>query len=144
MATLTMDKASYDRIMDKLAKFGKIEQEGMVAQALKEGATIVKDESKSNIKSRLVKRSGNLIGSASVLVKKKDGKAYAGFKRPKGAHAHLLEAGTKERYTKTGAYRGKVKAYNFHKDAVTKKEGEVLRTVEESIMKSIEKITNRN
>lgn len=39
--------------------------------------------------------------------------AYAGPKSGEAPHAHLLERGTVERFTKTGAYRGRGPAYHI-------------------------------
>lgn len=56
-----------------------------------------------------------------------DVSVYAGPTYPAAAHAHLIEFGTRDRYTRKGVYKGRVKAEPFlrpawdaHKDTVLK------------------------
>lgn len=141
--TLILDKATYNAVMNKLSQLGELEKEGIIQQGLKEGATILAEEGRRNLIQRNSIRKGNLIKSIGVQVRKKDAKSYAGFKRPGGNAAHLVDRGTKARYTKKGAYRGFVKGTNFWSDAFERKKSEAQNTLIESINKSIERIINR-
>lgn len=136
------DRTSLNEAKKKLSQLTEFEKSAVVAKGLSEGSRIIANETRKNIDQRLKQKTGNLRGSVSTVTKKKDKKAWIGFKRPKGAHAHILEYGTAPRYTKSGAYRGSGGAYKFQEDAVDRKGQEALETMAESIIKSIEKIMN--
>lgn len=143
--TIYFDTKTLIETNKKLANLSMIEREAVVAQAVKEGAQIISRQTRRNVDTLLQKRTGNLYRAVSVLTRRKTGRSYAGFKRGKGggSHAVFLERGTKERYTKTGAYRGKVKAYELQKKSVDSKGDKALRTVLASIEKSINRIMDR-
>lgn len=144
--TIYLDAKTLAETNRKLRRLSNIEREAVVAQAVKEGAQIISRQTRKNVATLLKKRTGNLYRSVSVLTRKKIGVAYAGFKRGKGggSHAIFFEHGTKDRYTKAGAYRGKVKAYELQKRSVDKKADKVLQTMLGSIEKSINRIINRD
>lgn len=141
--TLTLDKATYNSVMAKLNALGELEKQGLIQQGLKEGVAILAEEGKRNLIARNNIRKGNLIKSIGIVVRKKDMKSYGGFKRPGGNAAHLVDKGTKARYTKKGFYRGAVKGTHFWQDAFEAKKNEAQNTLIESVQKSIERITNR-
>lgn len=140
---LELDRSSLEEALKKLNLLTDFEKEAVVAKGLQEAAKIVAKETKENIDHRLEEHEGNLIGSVKTLTKKKIGRSYVGFQRPKGNIAHILEQGSKQRTTKSGANRGRVKGYYFQRDAVERKGQEALDTLADSIMKSIDKIINR-
>ena len=89
-------------------------------------------------------RKGNLKNSFKRVYKKSQGKVYAGFSRPSGAAAHLVDRGTVKRWTKKGYYRGyisKTKGMNrgssFWTDAVEDKGPEGLEKLYNSIRETI-------
>lgn len=137
------DRTSLNEVLGKLNQLTSIEKDAVIAQGLKEGAQIIAKQTKENIDLRIEEHTGNLIGSVKTLTNKKTVRSYVGFQRPKGAVAHILEFGTKQRFTKKGANRGKVKGYYFQRDAIETKGQEAIDTVAESIQKSIDKIINR-
>lgn len=122
-----------------------------VAKGLSEGAGIIENQGRRNLKrspinspSKTAKSSGRpLVNSFTRKVRKKDAIAYAAFKRPGGNVAHLMDKGTKDRYTKKGAFRGRVKPYLFWTNAFNQKKQKALETIVESIEISIKKIVNR-
>lgn len=144
--TIYFDPKSYAATMLQLRELSDIQKTAVVQKGLSDGAGIIRRETAKNMRQRVKVRKGNLKSSLSKL--KKSGKQnqayYIGFKRPQGAAAHLIDKGTKDRYTKNGAYRGKVTPRLFHTDSVERKGDEALRTVEESIRISINRIMNRN
>lgn len=143
--TIYLDTKTLMETNAKLARLSMIEREAVVAQAVKEGAQIISRQTRKNVGTLLQKRTGNLYRSVSVVTRKKTGRAYAGFKRGKGggSHAVFFEHGTKERYTKAGAYRGKVKAYELQKKSVDSKGDKALKTVLATIEKFINIIMDR-
>lgn len=144
MAELYLDPASYARVKTQLTQLAKIEESETVNQALKEGAKIIANQAKSLISVRLKKKTGNLVSSPAVMVKKKTGRAYAGYRRPEGSHAHILDKGTINRKTRKGYDRGRIQAVNFHEDAISMKQSQVTNTIVDSIEMSIRKIIERN
>lgn len=143
--TATVDRHDYIKIMNALSDLSSLEREAIIAKGIQEGLKIVLQEGKSNLASSGIKvRTGNLSGSFKILTKKKDLKGYAGFSRPKGAAAHLLDRGTVKRSTKSGANRGMVKPTYFWTKAVEGKSGKAQKELLESVEKSIEKIIRRN
>jgi hypothetical protein len=130
--------------MGLLDGLSNIEREAVIAKGIQEGLKVIVQEGKSNLASSAKVRKGNLSGSFKVITNKKDLKGYAGFSRPKGAAAHLIDRGTKVRYTKNGARRGAVKPTLFWTKAVEGKSGKAQEELMDSIQKSINNIMKRN
>ena len=141
----TLDPRDYTKIMNMLQDLSHLEREAIIAKGIQEGLRVVVQEGKTNLANSGTRvRTGNLSGSFKVLTKKKDLKGYAGFSRPKGAHAHLIDRGTVVRHTKKGANRGKVTGNMFWTNAVERKSGKAQEELMESVRKSIENIMKRN
>ena len=142
---MTADPQDYRRVMNTLSDLSRIERDAVIAKGIQEGLKIVVQEGKQNLAHSGTKvRTGNLKGSFKVLTKKSDLKGYAGFSRPKGSHAHLIDRGTAVRYTKSGAKRGQVHGNYFWTKAVEGKSGKAQQEMYDSIEKSINTILNRN
>ena len=122
----------------------KVDQKATVQTALKTGAEIIKGAGQSNLAARNNVVTGNLKKSFSIKVVKKKAYALSGFKRPKGAAAHLVDRGTRERYTRRGYYRGKVTGTRFWTDALEQSGPKALNDVMDAIYKSLEEIIRRN
>lgn len=143
--SFTVDQDDYIRLMKTMSDLSKLEREAVINKGLKEGLTIIKNQGKQNIASSGLKiRTGNLAGSFTVSTKKKDLRGYTGFKRPKGNVAHILDRGTKMRYTKSGASRGMIKGNYFWTKAVEEKSAKAQEELMDSVKKSIQLIINRN
>lgn len=156
--TFTIDSQDYIRLTKMLSSLSKVEQDAVVKKGLQEGVSVIKRQGKADLKSSGIhlnnvyggKRAnkGHLINSFRTYIKKgvrSDGmRGYGGFKRPEGSVAHLIDRGTQERYTKSGAYRGKVTANYFWTNAVEKKGDKAMSELVDSITKSINKIIDRN
>ena len=138
--TMTMDPEDVRKLNEKLNQLGAVVKEGIVQRGLREGATIILKEAKRRIQAYHLVKTGKLLSSATIKTRKKDGKAYAGYSRPKGAAAHLLDKGTAIRHTRTGANRGRIVASNFHTGAVKDKKQEALDTLYKSIKESLDRI----
>lgn len=143
--TATVDKRDYTKIMNALSDLSKIEREAAIAKGIQEGLAVIVNQGKANLAASGTKvRTGNLSGSFKKLTKKSQLKGYAGFSRPKGAAAHLIDRGTKVRHTKTGANRGSVTGNLFWTKAVNETKDKAQQELMESIQKTIENIINRN
>lgn len=135
-----MDPNSILVFNDKLNRLGDLEKEATIAKALQEGARVIAEKGKQNIKSRHHVKTGKLLKSVSVLTKKKSGKAYAGFKYGNGyggAVAHLIDRGA------VRVKRGVVKGDKFWTDAVNSKRDDAMKKINESIQATITRIINR-
>lgn len=147
--SLYFDPTSLAAVYAQLAQLSDIQRDAVVQKGLSDGAGIIRRETSKNMRHLVKKRKGNLYAS---LTKKKVGKLkkgdvryQIGFKRPQGAAAHLIDKGTKKRYTiKTHEPRGKVEPRLFHTMSIERKGGEALNRVAESIKLSIDRIMSRN
>ena len=143
--TATVDKRDYTKIMNALSDLSKIEREAAIVKGIQEGLAVIVKQGKANLAASGTKvRTGNLSGSFKKLTKKSQLKGYAGFSRPKGSAAHLIDRGTKVRHTKSGANRGSVTGNLFWTRAVNETKDKAQQELMESIRKTIEYIINRN
>ena len=143
--TATLDKRDYTKIMNALSDMSQLQREAVIQKAISEGLDIIIRQGKANLAASNTKvRTGNLRGSFKKLTKKSQLKGYAGFSRPKGSVAHIIDRGTKMRHTKTGENRGKVEGNLFWTRAVESKKDLAQKELMDSINKTIENIINRN
>lgn len=85
-------------------------------------------------------QSGRLLRSMGTRLKRRQPGALAGFRRGQGGgnHAHLVDLGTKRRYTKLGKHRGTMPGNRFWtqtKQSASSAAGRhVLRGIEEAVL----------
>ena len=151
--TITLSEAEYIHTMEQLSKLSKLEEQAAVQKGLQEGVSVIAKEGRKTLKSTLsrepsrikareymaAKRGGSLLRSIGTRTVKKQVKGYAGFRRL-GHHAHLVDTGTGERFTKSGYYRGKVLGSKFWRTAFNNKKNEAANQLMESIRKTIQKL----
>jgi len=146
--SLYFDPKSLATVYAQLNQMSEIYRDAVVQKGLSEGASIIRRETNKNMHRLVKKRKGNLYGSLTKkkagTVKRGDVRYQIGFRRTAGAAAHLIDKGTNERWTKKGAYRGRVTPRLFHTMSVERKGDAALERVAESIKLSIDKIMNRN
>lgn len=137
--TLEIDEQSKNYLFKKMDGLMEIEKEEAIRRGLRQGASVIVHAGKRNyILDGLRMITGGLYKSAGVTTSRKALKVWGGFKRPLGAAAHLLDRGTKERYTKDGYYRGKVKARYFWNDAYQTEKRNASNKVIDVIDKTVE------
>lgn len=99
---------------DNAGKMGK----RVTSKSLAKAGRVIARESQKNLRSRNKQRTGNLISSIKVKVKKRNDGVLAGFEHPKGNHAHLVDLGHElvvgPKRVKTGK---RTKPSLFHSDA---------------------------
>lgn len=152
--TFEMDEKTYVKVMGVLNMLSEVDRNAEISSALKSGLKIIKNQGKANLTTRNKEKTGNLKKAFSVSVRKKV-VGYTGFKRSNkrkgikgGNHAHLVDRGTKDRYTKKGYYRGSVsrKMPNtgslFWTDAAATKGREAMLKLLSSLNKTVKKIIN--
>lgn len=148
--TFELNKADYERIQKWLSQLSEADQKSTIQNALRSGAKLLTTAGKANLQARNKTKTGNLKKSFGLKVVKKRAYALAGFKRPAGAHSHLIDRGTDKRYTKNGYYRGSVSRGNpnkgtmFWTDAVETEGPSALNRIMDAIYKSLDEITRRN
>lgn len=141
--SITLDEKDYQRLMGALEGLSNVDKTNAIAQGLKQGMQIIVRAGKSNLLSRNKKRTGNLLKSIGIRVMKSKRRSYSGFKRPKGAHAHLVSLGTARRWTKRGFYRGQVTGSHFWDDAVQANKQAAVNRLMDVIVNEMNRVTKR-
>lgn len=148
--TITLDKAQADKLQQILTDLSEVDKSTVVANALEKGMKVITDAGRRNLQQRNKQKTGNLIGSIGIVVLKKSQRSYGGFRRPKGAHAHLVDRGTAKRYTKKGYYRGSVskgqpnKGSLFFTDAVQQNGEAAINKLMDAIASEMNKVASRS
>jgi len=108
-----------DKIFDGLLLTNK-EGAGIKRAVLRDSLRGIIKDAKANLQSSGHIKTGNLLKSLGVITKVRKGTAYAaaGARNPKGSHFHLVNSGTDNRTTATGANRGSVDPVGFFDSAV--------------------------
>lgn len=117
-----LDLKEIDKMFEDLLLTDK-EGASIKRATLKDALKPIVKDAKSNLKSSGNSKTGNLLKSIGVIAKVRRNTAYAatGARRgpEKGNHFHLINSGTVERTTASGANRGSVKGTGFFDRAVT-------------------------
>lgn len=149
--TIVVDEKDLAKMNALLEQYDKVDQANIIQFALKRGMEVIVNEGKSNLARRNKQKTGNLTKSFKMTTNKKKAYSLGGFNRGKGGnHAHLVDKGTLNRWTKSGAYRGSVSKGNpqhgsaFWTDAVETKGQEGLQRLMDAIYTAISEINNRN
>lgn len=151
--TLTLSGEDYNDLQKKLSKLSALEQDAVVKKGLQEGVKVIAVEGRLMLKKTMStepsrvfmrkrmaeKRGGSLEKSIGTRVVNKKGKAYAGFGKH-GRHAHLVDTGTVQRFTKKGYNRGKVVGSRFWRTSFEAKRKLAMQELMDSIITSIKKI----
>lgn len=148
--TIELDKKDYERMQKMLSQLSEVDKKATIQRALSAGAKLMQAAGKSNLAQRNKVHTGNLKKSFGLRVMKKKAYALAGFKRPGGAHVHLIDHGTAKRWTSRGYYRGSVSkgspntGSRFWSDAVKTQGPAAMNKVMDAIYRSLDEITRRN
>ena len=112
---------------------------------LKRAVNIFRVKGRSNLRERLLhdgKQTNHLMNSFTTRVKRNKLGALAGFDRPGGNHAHLVDQGTVRRYSRKG-YRGVMPANRFWEDTKKTEEPKAMRAVYEGVQEAVKRINER-
>lgn len=148
--TITLDERDLRELNRRLAGLSKTEQRKAIGNALKKGIAAIQRQGKANLAATDLHtgKKGNLKRSFAIKLDRRRSISYAGFKRPKGAVAHLVDRGTKARYTSRGYYRGTVQKKGpntgsmFWTRAVENKGTEAVNTLMNTIYDEVSRIMN--
>lgn len=147
--------AETEQVIAFLRSSAKHIEEGKAVRAGQmEAARIFIARGKLNLRSRMLgfSRTGNLMNGFRAKHKREAMTAYAGFlygKSPIGSqpsianHAHLVDLGTVERFTKANVSRGVMPANYFWQDARISEEGKAAQAVYAGIQEAIAKMQQR-
>lgn len=146
----TLNEQEYQAVVRKLGELSNVEQKGVIRSALKQSGNILINAGKSSFLAKNKKKTGNLYRSFTSQYKKKNTGILIGFRRGKGLgnHAHLIDYGTVDRYTKKGYFRGRIAgtdhgktgATYFWSDVVEAKGNEAMERIMEAVFDAVNQI----
>lgn len=141
-----------DEIFALVDELQNVDKNKSIKAGLRKAGRVFVSGGKRRLRERLIPgrtRTGNLMRSFTVRVKRHKLGALAGFKQAKfrgdvtaGNHAHLVDRGTVERYTKDGRYRGVMPANYFWDDTYMIDSGQALNELKKGIMEAVNKLQN--
>lgn len=135
-----------DSILYLVRNLENFEKDKAIKSGLRSAVNIFRVKGRSNLRTRLLhhgKQTNHLMNSFTNRVKRNKLGALTGFDRPGGNHSHLVDRGTKRRYTKSGAYRGIMPGNRFWTDTEKTEEARALQAVYEGTQKAVQRINSR-
>lgn len=143
---LVVDLQTQQAVEYLIRNLEKFEQNKALREGLSGAAKIFYTLGRRNLLSSSTGiKSGALLSSITsrVRVNRKTGEpTVVGFERPRGNLAHLVDLGTKPRYTKSGAYRGIMPANYFFTDARVEGEKPATDAIIDGIQRAINRINS--
>lgn len=153
MSSLTIHIEGIEGVYALVNDLKEVDQNKAIRRGLKKGADVFKRAGRRNLSQRNNEYTGNLRGSIIAKVSRKGLSAYSGFNRspkvtekqgiPQGNHAHLVDRGTKKRYTKKGYYRGIMPASYFWTDARRDEEDKATKAVFDGVLTMAETLKRK-
>ena len=141
--SISADPKDVERLLYKLQALENVESREPVKQAFQKGGDELKAKATASIISHGFIKTGKFAQSPSRQFRKKKNNpgVLVGFRRGgfHGQVAHLM-AGTKERFTKSGAYRGKIKESSYWSDISQTDAPRVLQDIMKAIENEIDRI----
>ena len=138
-----IDRENIQYIVRNLEDF---EKNKAVKSGLRAAANVFRMKGRSNLRARLLhhgKQTNHLMSSFTTRVKRNKLGALSGFDRPSGNHAHLVDRGTKRRYTKAGMNRGAMPGNRYWDDAKQTEESKAIQAIYQSMQKVVQRINDR-
>lgn len=143
-----IDTGRIDAFVSELEEANK---DKAIRGGLLRGAKVLERVGRMNLRQRNNEHTGNLMKSMRAKLARRQLKAYAGFERSYrlnlekgvGNHAHLVDKGTVERYTKKGSYRGIMPASYFWEDTKQNSTNEVRRAIGEGVEEYVRRLTEK-
>lgn len=138
-----VDRESLQYLVSNLEDF---EKDKALKSGLRAATNVFRIKGRSNLRARLLhhgKQTNHLMNSFTTRVKRNKLGALAGFDRPGGNHAHLVDEGTKRRYTKSGSNRGVMPGNKFWSDTKETEERKAMQAVYTGVQKAVQRINER-
>ena len=144
MATITSVDVNAEMLIKQLTILRDVVNSKEVIAAERKAAKMLMDQGYNKLVVTLKGNSDNLVNSFTYTLR--NGKQSmsgirVGFKRPGGNTAHLVDRGTVERYTKSGAYRGKIVGSRFWTDTTDMYAPQAMDDMLDAVEHAIKKIT---
>lgn len=139
----TIDRENIQYLIRNLEDF---EKDKAVKSGLRAAVNVFRVKGRSNLRTRLLhhgKQTNHLMNSFTTRVKRNKLGALAGFNRPGGNHSHLVDQGTKKRYTNTGKSRGTMPGNRFWNDAGHTEENRAMQAIYQGVQKAVQRINER-
>lgn len=147
--TFIIDKGDWNYLKSIVSGLDEIDGNQVILNSLSKGMQLINNQGKANLAVSNKTKTGNLKQSIRRRQVKKKMSVYGGFGKG-GNHAHLVDRGTKDRYTKKGYYRGSVSRRKpnhgtlFWTKAVESKGPLMMEKTLKVIYKEMDKIIRRN
>ena len=138
-----IDRENIQYLVRNLEDF---EKDKAIKSGLRAAVNVFRVKGRSNLRARLLhhgKQTNHLMNSFTTRVKRNKLGALSGFDRPGGNHAHLVDRGTKRRYTKAGTTRDIMPGNSFWDDAKQSEENKAMQAIYQSVQKAIQRINDR-
>ena len=130
------------------------EQNKAIKSGLRSALNVFKRKGQMNLRDRMLyhgRHTYALENSFLNHIKRNKLGGLAGFRRSTkwvqyenaGNHAHLVDLGTKPRYTKLGYYRGVMPANHFWTDAFSSEKPKAVNLMMDAIKRNVERINAR-
>lgn len=140
-----------EKINSLVSDLGNVDRNKAIRFGLLSGAKVIERIGRRNLRLRNDEHTGNLTKSLRAKISRRELNAYAGFERSYrfelekgvGNHAHLVDRGTAERYTKKGHYRGIMPASYFWTDAKTQSESAVRQKILSGVEMMVQRLKNK-
>lgn len=147
-ATIGVEMIGVNRIYRLVSDLRDIDQNKAIKAGLRRGANIFIQTGRANLRARNNKKTGNLLKSMRVRVKKRKLGALAGFsmnysrmdKEGYGSHSWLVDRGTVKRQTRSGKNRGIMPASYFWTDTKNEAGTPAIREIENGIITAVERM----
>lgn len=140
-----------EKVIDAVSDLSCIEKDKSIKSGLAAAGNVFKAAGIRNINRRIgnstqktKKRApGNLKRSVTGRVKKRKPGVLVGFANPLGNHSHLVNSGSRQRFTKKGKNSGVMPANEFWYDAVDQNKGKAIDELHKGIERAVMRINDR-
>lgn len=152
MSDMKATLVDIDKIYAFVDELKEVDKAKAIRGGLLQGAKVLERAGRRSLRASNNEHSGNLMKSIRAKLARKGLRAYAGFERSwkfqlekgVGNHAHLVDKGTKRRYTKGGAYRGIMPASYFWTSAVQASTPSVNKAIESGVLNWVQDLKERH
>ena len=151
MSDIKVEIKNIERVYALVDELKGVDRNRAIRSGMIQGAKVFTRLGRKNLRARNDEHTGNLLQSMRWKSARNSLAVYAGFERSYkfqalkgvGNHAHLVDRGTKDRYTKKGHYRGKMPASYFWTDTRNEGGGEAMRHIERGIRNMVDGLKSR-
>ena len=133
--SITIDADEVTKALDELDKRGSTKA---VKAAVRKSAQFLKPKVKGAAPRQKGAKGGTLQKKVGYRTKKGRGGDYYSVVRSFAPHHHLVVDGTRERYTRSGAFRGVMPSNSFVTQVANANEDQALRIAEEELARQLD------